>query len=91
MSNPEAPKIEFPCEAYPIKVVGHNEDDFRGFVIETVADPRPPDLDLSEVTVAESRTGKYLSVRLTITATGEDQLRRLHQDLMNSGRVQTVL
>lgn len=90
MSNPEAPKIEFPCEGYPIKVVGHNDDDFRGFVIETVQ-IHAPDLDISEVTVAESRTGKYLSVRLSITATGEDQLKRLHQDLMASGRVQTVL
>jgi len=90
MSNTEAPKIEFPCEDYPIKVVGHNADDFRGFVIETVQ-IHAPDLDLSAVSVAESRTGKYLSVRLSITATGEDQLKRLHQDLMNSGRVQTVL
>jgi putative lipoic acid-binding regulatory protein len=90
MSNTEAPKIEFPCENYPIKVVGHNEGDFRGFVIETVQ-IHAPDLDINDITVAESRTGKYLSVRLTITATGEDQLKRLHQDLMNSGRVQTVL
>lgn len=88
--TPEAPKIEFPCENYPIKVVGHNADDFRGFVIETVQ-IHAPDLDISQVTVAESRTGKYLSVRLQITATGEQQLKDLHADLKASGRVQTVL
>ncbi|WP_027855642.1 YbeD family protein [Marinobacterium litorale] len=88
--NPEPPKIEFPCEDYPIKVVGHNEDDFRGFVIETVQ-IHAPDLDITKVTVAESRTGKYLSVRLAITATGEEQLQRLHEELKASGRVQTVL
>ncbi|MBV1786727.1 DUF493 family protein [Marinobacterium sp. D7] len=87
---PEAPKIEFPCENYPIKVVGHNENDFRGFVIETVQ-IHAPDLDITQVTVNESRTGKYLSVRLQITATGEEQLKRLHEDLKASGRVQTVL
>ncbi len=88
--TPEAPKIEFPCPDYPIKVVGHNENDFRGFVIETVQ-IHAPDLDISRITVAESRTGKYLSVRLMITATGVEQLERLHQDLKASGRVQTVL
>jgi hypothetical protein len=91
MSNTsEAPKIEFPCENYPIKVVGHNQNDFRGFVIETVQ-IHAPDLDIAKVTVNESRTGKYLSVRLQITVTGEDQLIRLHNDLKASGRVQTVL
>lgn len=88
--TPEAPKIEFPCAGYPIKVVGHNENDFRGFVIETVQ-IHAPDLDISQITLSESRTGKYLSVRLSITATGEEQLKRLHEDLMASGRVQTVL
>lgn len=88
--TPEAPRIEFPCEDYPIKVVGFNEDDFRGFVIETVQ-IHAPDLDLTKISVAESRTGKYLSVRISITATGEDQLRALHDDLKASGRVQTVL
>ena len=90
MSEPEAPKIEFPCENYPIKVVGYNADDFKGFVIETVQ-VHCPDLDIERITQQESRTGKYVSVRLFITATGIDQLERLHEDLKASGRVQTVL
>jgi len=55
MSEPEAPKIEFPCPDYPIKVVGNNADDFRAYVIETVQ-IYAPDLDISRVTVQESRT-----------------------------------
>ncbi|NVK02275.1 MAG: DUF493 family protein [Oceanospirillaceae bacterium] len=90
MSEPEAPKIEFPCPDYPIKVVGNNADDFRAYVIETVQ-IYAPDLDISRVTVQESRTGKYLSVRLWITATGEEQLDKMHKDLKASGRVHTVL
>ncbi len=82
--------MECPCEGYPTKVVGHNEKAFRGFLIKTVQ-IHAPDLDISQITMAESRTGKYLSVRLSITATGEEQLKRLHEDLMASGRVQTVL
>ncbi|HSG04523.1 MAG TPA: DUF493 family protein [Marinobacterium sp.] len=90
MSEPEAPKIEFPCPDYPIKVVGNNASDFRAYVIETVQ-IYAPDLDISRVTVQESRTGKYLSVRLWITATGEEQLDKMHRDLKSSGRVHTVL
>lgn len=90
MSEPEAPKIEFPCADYPIKVVGNNADDFRGYVIETVQ-KYAPDLDLAKVTEQPSRTGKYISIRLLITATGEEQLDSMHKDLKSSGRVHTVL
>ncbi len=90
MSNQEAPKIQFPCENYPIKVVGNNENDFKGYVLETVQ-VHCPDLDIEQVTLQESRTGKFLSVRLFITARGEEHLDRLHKDLKSSGRVHTVL
>lgn len=90
MSDPQAPKIEFPCENYPIKVVGNNDDDFQSYVIETVR-IHAPDLDLSQISLQHSRSGKYISVRLFITATGEEQLDRLHKDLKSSGRVHTVL
>jgi len=90
MSDQPAPKIEFPCPDYPIKVVGNNSKDFRGYVIETVQN-HVPDLDLTRVTVQESRSGKYVSVRLWITAQGEEQLEKMHKDLKSSGRVHTVL
>ncbi len=90
MSEVQAPKIEFPCSGYPIKVVGRAADDFQGFVIETIQ-VHAPDLDISQVTVQDSRNGTFRSVRLKITATGEAQLRALHRDLMASGRVQMVI
>ena len=90
MSEQQPPKIEFPCPDYPIKVIGHNENDFRGFVIETVQ-IHAPDLDITQVTVQDSRNGRYQSVRFTITATGVDQLKALHTDLMASGRVHMVI
>lgn len=90
MSEVQPPKIEFPCPDYPIKVVGKNADDFRAFVIEVVQ-IHVHDLDVSRITVQDSRNGTYQSVRMFITATGEDQLRNLHQDLIKSDRVHIVL
>lgn len=90
MSEPEAPKIEFPCPNYPIKVVGNNAPDFRGFVVETVQ-KYDADLDLTKVTEQPSRTGKYISIRLLITATSEEQLESLNTELKSTGRVHTVL
>lgn len=90
MSDTEAPKIEFPCENYPIKVIGLGGDDFKGFVIEVVQQ-YAPDLDLKTVTIQDSKKGTFQSVRFSITATGEEQLRALHQALMATGRVKVVL
>ncbi|GAA0791366.1 HP0495 family protein [Marinobacterium sediminicola] len=86
----EAPKIEFPHPDYPIKVIGDNQADFKGMVIEIVQ-VHAPDLDIEQVVVQESGKGNYSSVRLKITATSEQQLVNLHEDLKATGRVKMVL
>ncbi|MCP4598469.1 DUF493 family protein [Neptuniibacter sp.] len=86
----EPPKIEFPCPNYPIKVVGVNSDNFRGFVIEIVQ-IHVPDFDLSSVSVQDSRNGSFQSVRFKITAQGVDQLKALHEALIASDRVKMVI
>ena len=88
--TPEAPKIEFPCADYPIKVVGDNADDFIAFVVQTVKG-FDPDLDEQKVSVQDSRNGRFRSVRLKMTATGEDQLKSMFEKLKASGRVHMVL
>ena len=90
MAEQEAPKIEFPCPDYPIKVLGKNDIDFRGFVIETVQ-KHAPDLELDKVKVNDSSKGTFQSVTLFITAKGEAQLKALHEELMASGRVKMVI
>ena len=50
-----------------------------------------PDLSESTVSVRNSREGRYCSVRFSITATGEPQLRALHQALMDEPLVKMVL
>lgn len=83
------PKIEFPC-AYPIKVVGHATDDFRDFVV-TVMRRHTDDFDEELVDVRTSSGGRFLSVRVTITAQGEEHLKTIFEELKASGRIQMVL
>ncbi|HTN32617.1 MAG TPA: DUF493 domain-containing protein, partial [Marinobacter sp.] len=50
-----------------------------------------PGICEENVSVNESSKGRYSSVRLTISATGEPQLKALFEDLKASGRVHMVL
>lgn len=89
-SDVQAPKIEFPCERYPIKVIGTSGDDFSELVI-AVIQRHAPDLDASTLVVRDSRNGNFLSVQVLITATGVEQLQAIHADLRATGRVHMVL
>ena len=86
---PEAPKVEFPC-AYPIKIVGDATPDFKASILDIV-EIHAPGFDRSSVSLADSRNGKFQSVRVTITATGDAQLRELFSSLKATGRVHMVL
>jgi putative lipoic acid-binding regulatory protein len=85
----DAPRIEFPCD-YPIRVIGEQEPGFRDRVLAIVRD-QVDAVEESSVTVQESRAGSYCSVRVTIVATGEAQLKRLHAALMAEPAVRMVL
>jgi len=89
LSQPSAPKIEFPCD-YVIKVIGNAAPDFKDFVV-SVVETHAPGINEERITVTDSRNGRYTSVRLTIVATGEPQLKALFEDLKASGRVHMVL
>lgn len=89
MADGEAPRIEFPCR-YPVKVMGAHDDDFVDLVTE-VARRHAPELAADDVAVRTSRTGRWVSVTVTIRATGEEQLRALFEDLKATGRVTMVL
>lgn len=82
-------RIEFPCD-YPIHVIGEQQPGFRAAVLEIVqAHAEAP--DAASVQVRESRAGNYCSVRVTIVATGEAQLKALHAALLAEPRVRMVL
>ena len=44
-----------------------------------------------DVLVKDSRNGTFQSITVTIEAQSEEQLRLIHQDLMNTGLVSMVL
>jgi putative lipoic acid-binding regulatory protein len=89
MTEPEAPKIEFPCE-YPIKVLGRASDSFESVILE-VFERHAPGFDQRTVALKASSRGTFSSLTITITATGRDQLEALHRDLMATGHVNMVI
>lgn len=86
----QAPKIEFPCERYPIKVIGDAGDGFSDLVIEIIQ-RHAPGFDTTTLVSRDSRNGRYLSVQVLITATSVEQLEAIHVDLRATGRVHMVL
>ncbi|MFV2089170.1 MAG: YbeD family protein [Pseudomonadales bacterium] len=84
------PTIEFPCDDYPIKVIAASSTELERSVVEIV---RVHDIGFREETVSlrPSSKGNYISVRLSIRATGVTQLKALHEDLMSHPLVKLVL
>jgi uncharacterized protein len=89
VSEPEAPKIEFPC-AYPIKVLGRKSADFEEVVL-AVFERHAPGFDQRTITARARRNGTFMALTITITATGPEQLQVLHQDLLATGHVSMVM
>jgi putative lipoic acid-binding regulatory protein len=85
----DPPKIVFPC-AYPIKVLGRAESAFQPAVM-TVFHQHAAGFSEQDVVVKDSRKGTFQSITVTIEAQSEDQLRLIHQDLMDTGLVSMVL
>ena len=89
MSDNQPPKIEFPC-AYPIKVMGVTCEELHDHVM-TVMERHAPGFDQQTVTIRDSKKGNYQSLTVTITATGEPQLKAIFIDLKTSSLVRMVL
>lgn len=89
-TEPQAPKIEFPCARYPIKIIGEASEGFTEMVVE-IMQRHTADFDATTLSIRDSKNGRFLSVQVLITATGVDQLQAIHQDLRATGRVQMVL
>ena len=90
MSEQQPPKIEVPCENYPIKVLGDAGQELHTLVIE-VMERHAPGFDQERITINESSKGRFQSVTVWITATGEHQLRTIHEELRICKRVKMVM
>ena len=86
----DAPKIEFPCANYPVKVVGQCIAGYDTIVIEVMR-RYDPSLDISKVHAKDSAKGTFRSITLYITATGKDQLEKLHAQLTSLACVNMVM
>ena len=85
----ETPRIEFPCD-YPIKVIGDVSDDSVTSIVGVVR-RHAPEVTPDVISTRHSSNGNFQSVRVTIVATGETQLKALHQELMSLPGVRMVL
>jgi uncharacterized protein len=88
--QPEDVRIEFPCEDYPIKIVGVAKVTFREHVL-TIVERHAPGVDYERMEVRDSKNGTYQSITLYIRATGTEQLSALNTDLRTNPLVKMVL
>lgn len=89
MTEPTAPKIEFPLD-YGIKVVANSVNGFEQNMIQILGQ-HDPKFDPASIVRSLSKNGNYTSYRLRIWATGEAQLKSLFEDLKATGEVHFVL
>lgn len=86
---PEAPKIEFPC-LYPIKVIGVASSEFHVVVLNTV-EKHTGKISSDLIELQASKKNTYVSVRITIAATGVEQLQNIFNDLKAIDSVKMVI
>lgn len=85
----DAPKIEFPC-LYPIKVIGVAAPGFEQQAIAAV-ERHTGKIDEKLIELNPSKKGSYVSVRVTIAATGQQQLENIFAELKLIEHVKMVL
>lgn len=86
----DKPVIEFPCDDYPIKVIGHASESFASSIV-AIIQVHVEEFEPDNLQEQPSSQGNYTSLRLKIRATGERQLKALHADLMAHPLVKLVL
>ena len=88
-SDVKSHKIEFPCDDYPIKVIGDTGVGFTDLVIEILA--KYAKVDMKTRAERQSTNGKYTTIQLHIVATDQDQLYNINSELRATGFVHMVL
>jgi len=86
----DAPKIEFPCENYVIKIVSLDVDDIHATLSQCLR-VHAPEVDADAVKVNRSSKGRFVSFSFRIVAQSEEQLSALHGDLMSIDAVKMVM
>jgi putative lipoic acid-binding regulatory protein len=89
MPEPRPTAFEFPC-SFPIKVIGHDREDFPA-IVTAILRKHVPSLREEEVVAKPSSGGKYVSLTATFTAESMEQLDALYLELTRHERVIMVL
>lgn len=77
--------MEFPCK-FTIKTMGLANKDFSLIATEIVRQ-HAPELDHQSVESKLSKTGKYISISITINAQNKQQMDAIYQDLTDCEHV----
>ncbi|NHX02075.1 DUF493 domain-containing protein [Pseudomonas koreensis] len=85
----KAPKIEFPANDYPIKVIGETGVGNKDKIVAIVE--KHADINHSLDVERQSTNGKYTTIQLHIVATDQDQLYNINSELRATGFVHMVL
>ncbi len=81
--------FDFPT-AIPLKVIGHNENNFEGFVLE-LFQKQLAEEEILAVAQRPSREGNYLSVTVTFTAQSREHLDAIYAELNGQPRILMVI
>jgi len=81
--------LKFPC-SFSIKSIGADVDDYRQFVIDTVAGI-VGELDQGNITTRLSNGNKYLAVTVPFNAQDREQLNAVYQALNQDSRTRFVV
>jgi hypothetical protein len=85
----KAPKIEFPANDYPVKVISDTGVGNKDKIIEIVK--KHATINDDRIDERSSSNGKYTTSQLHIVATGQDQLYDINSELRATGFVHMVL
>ncbi len=81
--------IEFPCE-FPIKIMGRDSPAFRA-TARSIVENHAGSVADERVQAALSRSGRFVSVTVTITATSQEQLDAIYRDATSHADVLMAL
>ena len=85
----EESAIEFPC-AFPIKIMGRNKPEFLA-TARALVEKHAGAVDDAAVQASLSRNDRFVSVTVTITATSQQQLDDIYQDVTDHDDVLMAL
>lgn len=90
IESDKAPKIEFPCTNYVIKVVGDDKTGYRDFVAEVLT-KYDSKVSTASFTEQPSKNGRFVSLTVRMHIEAESVLSALFEELKKNPMVKMVL